>query len=62
MDGPVQSQSSCAMDTFPVGNSTYVHTGGKTSCIAGDPYRFEVIPGSLFRNNVIVFFQGGGGK
>lgn len=62
LDGPFKSDSACAMDDLPLGHSTYIHTSGGTGCIAGDPYRFEVITGTVEnRNKLVVFFQGGGG-
>ena len=60
-----ESSKSCALDQLTKGQQTYIYPpeSEDTGCIAGSPYRFEVVPGKEeFRNNVVVFFQGGGGK
>lgn len=48
----------CSFQNMPEGESTLVLPGGKTQCIFGSPYGFQVIPGD--RNRVVVYFQGGG--
>ena len=55
------SDGDCSIENMPKDETTIVYpdaSTGKTTCILGSPYAFQVIPGAS--DKVLFYFQGGG--